>query len=155
VKIRIPIPGAEIGGAPYAVEFDPAKIDAIHLARGVTSDQDRGTALEDRTKLILEFANPEEAPRWVKHENAEEAAPIVPDEDPELLRRLRDQAVTLVQGIPRRREEQLEMERAVVHSARRYGVTWNEIAKATGISAGWLARDFYGEPEPEGETDGH
>lgn len=69
-------------------------------------------------------------------------------DDPELQRRIREEALQLVRGIPRRREEQIEMERALVHNARREGVTWNEIAKATRMSAGWLARDLYGEPEP-------
>ena len=70
--------------------------------------------------------------------------------DPQLS--LRDQALAFVRDIPRRREEQVKNERAVVHVARRYGVTWNEIAKATGSAAGWMAREKYGEPEPEGES---
>lgn len=68
---------------------------------------------------------------------------------------LRDQALAFVRDIPRRREEQVKNERALVYVARRYGVTWNEIAVATGMSAGWRARELYGEPEPEEETDGH
>ena len=72
-------------------------------------------------------------------------------EGPELKRRIRDQALTLVQGIPRRRAEQAETERALVHNARQAGITWDEIAKAAGMSAGWRPRALYGEPEPESE----
>jgi hypothetical protein len=69
------------------------------------------------------------------------------NEDPELAARLREQALTLVQGIPRHREEQIETERSLVHNARRCAIGWDEIAAATGMSAGWIAAEKYGEPD--------
>jgi hypothetical protein len=76
----------------------------------------------------------------------------VDDEDQELLMREREQARVLLQGIPRRRAELAESERMLVWNARRAGIGWGEIAAASKISAGWMAREKYGEPEPDQGT---
>lgn len=71
MRIKIPIPGAEIAGSLYAIEFDTDKIDSIELASGIAHEADVNLReLTGRTKLILEFAEREDAPRWVKREGA-------------------------------------------------------------------------------------
>lgn len=72
------------------------------------------------------------------------------DEGAELLR-LREsaQARTLLQGILRRRAELAGSEQMLVWNARSAGIGWGEIAAELKISAGWMAREKYGEPEAE------
>lgn len=67
--IKIPIPETLAARAGYSIEFDPDKIDVIHMTRGLTPGPD-GLELTMRSKLTLEFAATEDAPKWVKTDGA-------------------------------------------------------------------------------------
>ena len=58
--IRIPIPNTE-----HAIEFDSDKIDAIQLPAEIAT-HDGKAGFTGRSKLILEFAAKEDAPKWVQ-----------------------------------------------------------------------------------------
>lgn len=63
--IKIPIPGAMVGRVGYSIEFDSDKIDVVQMTRGLTPGPE-GMELTTRSKMTLEFATTEDAPKWVK-----------------------------------------------------------------------------------------
>ena len=68
MKVRIPVPDALTADYPYAVEFDSDKISGIQLSGGLGG-----------SRLILDFADLEDAPKWARREGegaGEQAAPI-------------------------------------------------------------------------------
>lgn len=69
-------------------------------------------------------------------------------DDAGLIAREREYHLGLLRDIPKRRADLAEHEQAAVRAARHAGIKWNEIAKILGITAGWMAREKYGEPEP-------
>jgi hypothetical protein len=65
VIIKIPIPGAIASRAGYSIEFDSDKIDVVHMTRGLVPGPE-GPELTMQSKLTLEFATTDDAPKWVK-----------------------------------------------------------------------------------------
>ena len=73
--IRIPIPGVE-----YVIEFDSDKIDTVHMPHEVAdSPPELKTTLTGRSSLILRFATLDDAPKWTKPANGDQAAAFDPD----------------------------------------------------------------------------
>ena len=75
--IRIPVPGAEISGTEYAIEFDSGKIDRTELQHEVVNGFN-GKELTGRSSLILHFATRDDAPKWVEMPPGQ---PYVPNTD--------------------------------------------------------------------------
>lgn len=63
--IKIPMPETLAGRHGYSIEFDSGKVDVVQMTRGLTPGPE-GMELTMRSKLTLEFATTEDAPKWVK-----------------------------------------------------------------------------------------
>jgi hypothetical protein len=67
--------------------------------------------------------------------------------DPDQAPHIRELVCAQLRSIRDRRAELAVIERALVHNARRHGITWDEIATEIPMSAGWMAAGKYGEPD--------
>lgn len=65
--IKIPMPETLAGRTGYSIEFDTDKIDVVQMTRGLVPGPD-GPELTMQSKLTLEFATTEDAPKWVKND---------------------------------------------------------------------------------------
>ena len=70
------------------------------------------------------------------------------DDDAGLIARERDYHLRMLRDILKRRADLASHEQAVVRAARHAGISWNDIAEATGHQDNITAREKYGEPEP-------
>lgn len=70
-------------------------------------------------------------------------------EDDEVIRRERENHMTMLRSIPRRRAELDEMERSIVRYARLIGISWDDIAEAIGHEDNITVQEKYGEPGPD------